>query len=181
MTSDIDFLATFLRAIHPTDVGWCELRALPSRDRIFVPVGDVAAVADFCTIHLDENVYVGVATRRTRDNGTAENCGELWCAFIDIDFKGVDETTARRRLAEFPLRPHVAVTSGNGVHVYWRLKEPFVFPDDKPAALSLLKRLALHFGGDLSVVDVARILRVPGTFNFKYDTPQPVAEAAWLM
>jgi hypothetical protein len=118
VTFDEKTLALFLRTIHPTDTRWCELRALPSRARTFVPVGDVDGVAAFCIDHLDENVYVGVATRRTTENGTAANCAELWTGFVDLDFKSVDETTAREHLARFPLPPSIVVASGYGLHLY---------------------------------------------------------------
>jgi hypothetical protein len=38
-----------------------------------------------------------------------------------------------------------------------------------------LRRLARTLGGDLSAAEPARVLRVPGTTNFKlYGTPRPV-------
>jgi len=40
-----------------------------------------------------------------------------------------------------------------------------------------LRRLAGHLGGDLGSAEPAHILRVPGTWNFKYAPPRPVALA----
>jgi hypothetical protein len=94
-----DALAIFLGVIHPTDTGYCELRALPSKTRVFVPVGDIDAVQRFVDAHAHENVYVGVATRRTPTTGGLTNCAELWTLFCDCDFKHGGEAAARGRLA----------------------------------------------------------------------------------
>src|SRR5687768_7339661 len=114
-----DALATFLDTIHPTHVGYCELRALPSTAQVFARVGDVETVAAFLDAHQHENTYCGVATRRSPAKGTLENCAELWTLFVDLDFKTLAEPTARDRLAAFPLPPTLVVHSGGGLHCYW--------------------------------------------------------------
>jgi hypothetical protein len=178
-----DGLALFFRVLHPTDAGFCELRALPSRTQVFVPIGDIDSVAHFLEQHRHENCYCGIATRRTRMSGRLENCAELYVLFCDVDFKTADEPTVRDRLARFPLRPTLVVHSGAGLHLYWQLKEPFLLPHDTAVATALLRRLACHFNADLASAEVARILRIPGSFNHKYNTPIPVstvtAEDAW--
>ncbi len=71
--------------------------------------------------------------------------------------------------------PTAIVDSGGGLHAYWSLPEPF----PKEAWL----KLAAHFvawinaGGlkcDPISMDMARILRPPGTLNYKQETPRPV-------
>ena len=37
-----------------------------------------------------------------------------------------------------------------------------------------MRRLAAYLGGDHQATDVARVLRLPGTINFKHADPQPV-------
>src|SRR2546427_295983 len=54
-----DALQTFLRVLFPTDVGYMDLRGLPSRAQIFVPIGDEEAVDAFRRAHANENCYVG--------------------------------------------------------------------------------------------------------------------------
>jgi hypothetical protein len=46
-----------------------------------------------------------------------------------------------------------------------------------------LRRLALQFHGDPTAVDLARILRVPGTFNYKASSKRPVLseDPRWVM
>lgn len=66
--------------------------------------------------------------------------------------------------------PSFLVHSGHGIHAYWLLEERLY---DLELAKSLLKRLATHFDAD-RCYDVARILRVPGTYNLKdYANPKP--------
>jgi hypothetical protein len=73
-------------------------------------------------------------------------------------------------------RPNALVASGNGLHVYWIAVESMTVEEWRPYA-SGLKALAIEFGlkADFGVTtDSARILRVPGTFNYKTDPPRPV-------
>jgi hypothetical protein len=172
MPRDVHALSAFLHALHPTETGFHELRALPSKAQAFVPVGDVAGVTAFLDTYTHENVYIGVATRRTATTGKLENCAELWNLFVDLDFKTVAEPDARARLAVFPLPPTLVVHSGGGFHVYWHLREPLRFPADADVARAWLRRLARHFDGDLSSAEPAHVLRIPGSWNHKPIYPQ---------
>ncbi len=132
----------------------------------------------------DWNVYYGVLPRRRAGGGGAEHCGAagwLWC---DIDH--APEWEAARRLidrARLPT-PHLAVGSGNGVHAYWRLACPVCLPDEEARRgfRCLLLRLCGAIGGaedaahaDRASTDAARILRLPGTLNWKeIAAPKPV-------
>ncbi len=73
--------------------------------------------------------------------------------------------------------PSVLVDSGGGIHGYWLLREPWMLDtDDARQAAEIVQRLWVQrvIGADPSVHDLVRILRVPGTTNFKYDPPRPV-------
>jgi hypothetical protein len=73
--------------------------------------------------------------------------------------------------------PSVIVDSGGGIHGYWLLNEPWLLDsDDARQAAELVQRAWVQqvIGADPSVHDLTRILRVPGTRNFKYDPPPPV-------
>lgn len=66
--------------------------------------------------------------------------------------------------------PTVVVESGRGWHCYWRLTEPV----DPREAAALCRALAERLGGDPVAAEPARLLRVPGTRNFKYEPARPV-------
>ncbi len=81
-----------------------------------------------------------------------------------------------------PLPPSLIVYSGHGLQPRWLLSRPWIFagPDDRAAAAALvrdwqdrLRQLAAQRGWTLdSTHDLARIMRLPGTFNRK---AEPVA------
>jgi hypothetical protein len=75
--------------------------------------------------------------------------------------------------------PSAVVNSGGGIHVYWISKDELSPAEWLPYA-SGLKQLLL--ANDIKcdaglTTDIARILRVPGTFNHKYNPPKPVTLA----
>jgi hypothetical protein len=72
--------------------------------------------------------------------------------------------------------PSAVVLSGGGIHVYWINNRPLTVAEWQPYANGL-KAAALSFGlrCDAGVTsDAARVLRVPGTKNWKTDPPKPV-------
>jgi hypothetical protein len=94
-------------------------------------------------------------------------------AWVDLD-----DPTRLADLSGFPHRPHAVVASGSGgVHAYWLLAEPL------PAAHgeSLNRRLAAAIGGDIVSANRGRILRVPGSINFKPTVSGGKAKVARLV
>jgi len=73
-------------------------------------------------------------------------------------------------------RPSAIVFSGSGVHVYWISKRGLTPLEWQPFASGLRNMLlANNVKCDAGLTtDIARILRMPGTFNHKYDPPKPV-------
>jgi hypothetical protein len=111
------------------------------------------------------DVYVGVVPRDGEAGGkkAISSVSTLW---VDCD-----DPRAARRLAAFRPAPAIVVASGpTGRHAYWLLDEALT-PDQAEAAN---RRLAEVLGADPQSTDAARILRPPGTFNFKYDPPAKV-------
>ena len=71
------------------------------------------------------------------------------------------------------------VDSGNGLHVYWRLNEPYLV-DEWSEVANKLKRYCITYplhADHMVTTDAARILRVPGTTNWK-DPSNPKAVTA---
>ncbi len=171
--------AAFLAALHDGCEGLRELRALPSRARIFAALSDVASVEGFIArAAATDNLYVAVATRIDVSSGALVNCRHMAALFADVDFKTTPEPKTRARLASSPLPPSASIHSGGGLHCYWFLREPIDLRDPAACAKArqLLRRLALVLGADITAAEPARVLRLPGTFNRKpeYGTPRPV-------
>jgi hypothetical protein len=117
-----------------------------------------------------EDVYFGVVPREAR-SGTADAVArDIRVAWADVDAKNFeDPAVALVRLLSLPIQPNIVVDSGGGFHAYWTLREPI----DHEASALLNRGIARRVGGD-NVGDAARILRLPGTFNAKYDPPRRV-------
>ncbi len=74
-------------------------------------------------------------------------------------------------------KPTALVDSGNGLHAYWLSAEAIPATEWEVQAAKL-KALTHHYGllaDDSRTNDIASVLRVPGTFNFKKpESPKPV-------
>jgi hypothetical protein len=123
------------------------------------------------------------APRAARSIANALLLRSIW---LDIDIKEPPTGYATLHealdaLAEFVKvvgipGPSALIGSGGGVHVYWISDEPLTQDAWRPYAEGL-KAAAIQHGlrCDAGVTsDAARILRVPGTFNYKSDPPRPV-------
>lgn len=85
--------------------------------------------------------------------------------FVDMDLKdGVYKTKEDflNKVKEFPLAPTLTVNSGNGVHVYWKIKDL-----DRAAYCYIQMALINHFNTDESVWTVLQLMRLPGSMNTK--------------
>ncbi|MGV8057790.1 MAG: AAA family ATPase [Smithellaceae bacterium] len=91
--------------------------------------------------------------------------------WVDIDFKkDDDEAKAQQKIDKFSLKPSIIVNSGKGYHLYWILQTP-AKQDDIQKIEEINRKLVFHFDGDKASTEAARILRLPGTYNIKYNPP----------
>ena len=177
----------FLKSILG-DVGhYCIVGLKPKEDRrvqkFYESLDDAITVAS----DLDSNgydAYFALATFETGDSRKNDNVKQLRSLFLDLDCGvGKDyesQAEAVKALRDFckklNLPKPTLVNSGRGVHVYWALTEPVSRDEWLPIA-ERLKQLCRENGlnADPAVTaDSARILRVPGTHNFKSDPPTKV-------
>lgn len=128
------------------------------------------------------NVYFGVHPSKERRGSNqravisgiaAANC--LYAEFDAKDFEG-DKGMALDHINSLPLPPSVLVDSGGGYHAYWLLAEPIALANeaDRERIRKLQAAWVELVKGDPGAKDLARMLRVPGTLNTKYDPPRPV-------
>jgi hypothetical protein len=116
--------------------------------------------------------------------------GALW---IDIDYqhpahkkKNLPPTLAEAvALAHAgPLAPSSIIHSGHGIQAWWAFQNVWHLSseEERASAVALaqgwqayFKALALQHGWDVdSTFDLARVYRIPGTFNYKSEQPVPV-------
>jgi hypothetical protein len=121
----------------------------------------------------DHEVYAGAALRLGKD-GTKVGVTRLWALWADLDGKdGYTRESRIEQLAKLPYQPSIVVWTGGGFHPYWLLNESAEGPEELSRAECIMRRIAEGLQGD-PVHDRSRILRVPGTFNWKYGEPRPV-------
>ena len=140
-------------------------------------------------IQEERNVFFGCAKYATDQSRTKANVLALKSMWLDIDCgeaKAVDgsgyatQAEGLTKLQEFckliGLPKPIIVNSGRGLHVYW----PFTGAVDRkqwePVAARLNELCKIHnFLVDANVFEVARILRIPETLNFKDNPPSEVS------
>lgn len=142
----------------------------------------------------NRNVFFGVAKYETDTNRTKDNVKSLQSFWLDIDCGPtkaevnpktgkaagyVDQNTGLSELMRVckavGLPRPIIVNSGRGLHIYWSLDREVMRWEWEPVA-NRLREVCDEHGllVDPAVFEVARILRIPGTMNFKDDPPKPV-------
>ena len=178
-----------------TETGWLTIFYTPSRHTLWFPVTD--SIPD---LDLGQNCYLGIGIRRqrppnNRGRGKADDIIGIPGLWLDLDYQSPGahktrhplpptEDAALSLLAAAPYKPSLIVHSGHGLQVYWLFKElaGFETRDDREAFSRLCRGWQQFFqqaGRDRgwhvdSTADLARVLRVPGTYNLKTDEPQEV-------
>jgi hypothetical protein len=186
----------FFTALYAEQTGILELRTVPPeqtpeqrriawRLRDFVPVVQGKFAVHRIDRFIKETIarrmaaYFGVALRTpvsAKDRkGDARHCQTLTALFVDADFKHLGEVETRKRLSDFPIPPSIVLNSGGGLHPYWLLRQPLDLQRDYRGAQSILRRLAKGVADvvDEGVSEPARILRIPGSLNFKKEYGDP--------
>lgn len=161
-----------LRSGKPTKQVFVE-----SLDEVDTLVGDLLAN--------EYNVYFACAKYGTDSSRTKDNATYFKAAWLDIDCGTgkdyADQESAIDALVKFCndnyLSVPTIVDSGRGLHVYWVWEEA-VSREEWTAVAEQLKALCAEqkLYADASVTaDSARILRLPGTYNYKDDPPLEVS------
>jgi len=112
----------------------------------------------------------------------------LPAVFADFDFKGGLEMAHVMEFLSAAPDASIIVHTGGGVHLYWLLTKPLVTPqgaENKPIVSLLagwknyVKSLPHGNMIDAMVIEPARVLRVPGSTNYKYPE-KPKVEILFL-
>lgn len=168
---DLDMANAFLEALNPGGVftfqTFCDRKDRPDRrlNRVFQ-----GTLAQHCITlaklnNSDAGVFVmvnegdGVVHPGCRTCRTNANVVRVRSLFIDLDGAPLDPVLA------LPEQPSMVVESSSGRwHAYWH-EVPCPTNDFAAAQVSLAKQ----FNSDLSVKDLARVMRLPGFWHQKGD------------
>lgn len=149
-----------------------------------------------------EDIYIGLSTQPhdldSSARGSNDTAITLPGIVADIDFASAkssekqyppDAETALALINTFPEKPFFIQHSGNGLHVVYAFDKVFVIGnrEDRRRAQAILRqfgrRLMEHFkeaGYEIdNVFDLARVFRVPMSFNHKSGTAKPVEVIAF--
>ena len=179
----LDFLAAVL---PPPGFGYYCAAELSSKKKQHEFVENLEGIQKHADLWLTQSkdVYFALATFEEAGKRTADNAEYVRSMFIDMDGYA-SKRDAATALAAFldstgldTFGTPYVVASGGGLHCYWAFTKPVTVGIWKPVA-EAFKRLCKQrsLAIDMTVTaDAARVLRVPGTRNFKkkYDTPRPV-------
>jgi hypothetical protein len=165
----------------------------PKRSKFFGP-GDVGKAALHCVNMCQKgwDVYFGQgilkSPLRSPSRGKEIDVAALLGFWFDCDLRGGGHLEDPKNLPkteeakaffrdEIPFRPSQVIHSGGGLHLHWLFSEPFYIrsEDDRTLIKDLSERFQLlinkkmkaHKWKQDNTSDLVRVLRVPGTFNFK--------------
>jgi P4 family phage/plasmid primase-like protien len=118
-----------------------------------------------------DDVYIG-ALPRSRRAGTSDAVGSLCWLWADVDYGTVGHAVpshfatrdeALAAISAFSPAPSLLIDTAGGFHVWWALE---AIPDAGEWT-SAMRRIAFALDGDTNAIDPPRILRIPGTYNYK--------------
>lgn len=175
------FLKTIFADILDEGTGQIEIRIFPKGKQpgqYFFDRTNEAAEKAYHLCNSGVDVYFGV-NPRTGGRGRKENIHYLTVFHVEVDYGGdghkkdsVHKTynDAYNAINEFTPRPTLINHSGGGFHCYWVLKTPVAVKEIGIDVLeNINKSLSLKLGGDIGTQDISRVLRIPGTYNFKLE------------
>mgnify|MGYP000320575507 CR=1 FL=1 len=181
----------FLAAVLPSSGNYCAATIGTGKPKhSFVSSVDDVLVKATESSEAGQDAYFALASFGDSKRRLAENAQYMRAMFLDIDCNGVksDKEYASKRegaeaLQQFldesglsALGTPLVVDSGGGLHVYWPLDEDAPIVVWKRVAENL-KKVCHKFGFKIDFAvpaDAARIMRVPGTMNYKKDKPRAV-------
>lgn len=111
------------------------------------------------------NIYFGVCPRSKEGDSDDHSIQTVRCVWCDIDSVTAENAQTRWSAAGVP-RPSIVVRSGTGIHGYWLLERDLTSPDEQSEFAAMLPSFYTSFGGD-HVQNLSRVMRPPGTFNYK--------------
>lgn len=134
---------------------------MPSGAHADIMHGTLADAEDRLIAANHNGCGVFVTVNRTDGKGRrGENIIGIRALFVDLDGAPLQP------VLDAALSPHMVIQTSSGrFHAYWIVEG--VLCDE---FTSIQKQLALQFGGDPKVVDLSRVMRLPGFFHLK-DVP----------
>ena len=161
---------------------------MPGRKSHWFEIGDDAGMPDAGGFDVYVGVHPVISRGGSAERGKTETIECVNCLYAEFDFSDFPGETedeqamaCRQHIHDLEPEPSATVASGAGYHCYWLLSDTWHLEDDKArdSARRLQAAWVGYVGGDGAAKDLARVLRVPGSVNHKYDEPRPVELVSW--
>jgi len=177
----VEFFETLFGKNQACTCGDIEIRIFPNGGRpdqhFCGKTQDAAFLAyDLCNSGID--TYFGV-NPRVEKGGKKQNVHYVAAFHAEVDYgqdghkkesKFESRDQALESIKSFDPAPTLVNHSGGGFHCYWVLDEPASVSEHGIDKLeSINKALLTELGGDKGTHNLDRVLRVPGTYNFKLE------------
>ncbi|MBV8803718.1 MAG: hypothetical protein JO042_01700 [Sinobacteraceae bacterium] len=112
-------------------------------------------------------IYVSMNTIRDDAFGRKKSdIAQIRHVYLDFDHHGTEAVRILLARTSMPTPNHLIESSPGKSQAVWRVRE-FQASD----AEHLMRAMVREFGADPAAVDSARVLRLPGFYNHKYDQP----------
>lgn len=187
----------FLQMLYGKCTDGCiTITTLPDSRNEHIPVTELDKAAErIKVLGTKANTYYCVALRQeglpSSVRGGINQIHTVVCMVADVDVLGPvhkekDLPKTEKEAIDFvnglKLKPSIIVQSGNGVHAFWLLDEPFIIHNEDER--EQIRELSAGFGMYViaegrkkgwkldNVQDVPRMLRAPGSLNFKSAPPK---------
>ncbi len=179
----------FLKTIYEyAETGYTQIFALPSCSAQSVLVDDINNIDAVINLYTGQDIYFtpGITTNPINAKPNDNDIIGIPALWVDIDIynpnahkAGNLPSNVAEAMSILPdeLPPSIIVHSGYGLHAWWILKECWYFDsqDEKEQAYNLLQRLqanirtrAATFNWKIDATfDLSRVMRLPGTLNYK--------------
>lgn len=130
--------------------------------------------------------YFGVTSKRNPPSpgkrATEDSALWLTALWAEVDLKAGDYATIldihNALMVTFPQTPTTIVSSGGGLHAYWKVRPVLINRNNRDGIKRTLQGLAKAIKGD-SVWDLARVMRLPGTINTKPERDNAVCKIVY--
>ena len=181
------FLDKIFNPVLKNNLGDIEIRTFPNGqwpEQYFCQTVKEASEIAFNLCNSGVDVYFGV-NPRTGKAGKKENVHYVTAFHAEVDYgtdghkKESDYETydeAIKAITKFKPQPTLINLSGGGLHCYWVLRTPVKTDEIGVKELESINKYFLQqLGGDKGTHNLDRVLRIPGTYNFKLpDNPREV-------
>lgn len=193
----------FLTGLYGDSPGYLGIWTQADKSTRFFQYTEIDQAAEYALSRCQEtNIYYNIGLQKelpaSGSRGQAKEVLVIPGLWLDVDLAGgshkaenlPEEDKARVLLDEFPIPPTLIVHTGGGWHCYWQANSPLLLGTQElhQQAAGLLQQFQKafihhfsHHGYKLdNTSDLARLLRLPGTLNYKSDPPTEVKILAEL-